>query len=157
MKFAYNSVNLLLSQAATDPPRFESGSSLLLMFLQMLLSLGFVLGLAWLVIRVALPRLTRTLDARRLNSPGASSDLVRVVETVTLDQRSQLHLLEVAGRWFMVASSEAGVQVLAELDHEAAAREEAERLAAREQAGATDFSLSNGLAGRIARAFNQRK
>ena len=88
------------------------------MLVQTVIALGFVCGLAYVIFRVVFPR---------LNAVQQGSSMMRVVDRIWLDQRKNLYVIEVAGRWFLVASSEAGVQLVSELDAESAAEAE-ERL-----------------------------
>lgn len=123
------------------------GGSFVLMLLQTLLVLGLVCGLAYFVFRWVLPRLA---VARAANS------MVRVVDVVGLDARKRLYVIEVAGRWMLIASSEAGVQMLGELDAAAAqeAAREAER--ARLRWKGLGASARASLAERLARLSKKR-
>ena len=94
-----------------------SSLSFLWMLFQTLLALVFVCGLAYLIFRVILPRLSANYG---------SNNMVRVVDRIGLEARKSLYVIEVAGRWFLVASSESGVQLVSELDAEAAAEVEQE-------------------------------
>lgn len=87
------------------------------MLFQTLLALAFVCGLAYLIFRVLLPRLTTNYGAK---------NMMRVVDRIGLDARKSLYIIEVTGRWFLVASSENGVQMISELDAETAAEAEKE-------------------------------
>lgn len=87
------------------------------MLFQTLVALAFVCGLAYLIFRVLLPRLTTSYG---------SNNMMRVVDRIGLDARKSLYIIEVTGRWFLVASSENGVQLISELDAKSAA--EAERV-----------------------------
>jgi len=81
------------------------------MLLQTIVALAFVCGLAYFIFRWLLPR---------LNVVRAGRGMVRIVERAGLDARSHLYVIEVAGRWLLVASSQAGVQLVSELDAKAA-------------------------------------
>lgn len=83
-----------------------------LMLLQTLIALALVCGLAYAFFRWVMPRLL-TLNAGRR--------MVRVVDRLPLDARRSLYVVEVAGQWFLVGASEAGVHLVSELDGEAAA------------------------------------
>lgn len=107
---------------AFDPARAEAGGgavSLFWMILQTLVALALVCGLAVVIFRWLLPRLQQ-FSAR----PGS---MVRVVDRVVIDARKSLLVVEVAGRWLLVATSESGVQLISELDA-ATAQEAAEEL-----------------------------
>jgi flagellar biosynthetic protein FliO len=77
------------------------------MLVQTVFALGLVCGLAYLIFRVILPRLAVNYG---------SSNMVRVVDRIGLDARKSLYVIEVAGKWMLVASSESGVQLISELD-----------------------------------------
>jgi len=102
------------------PEQYQSGRSLLWMFVQTVLALGFVCLLAYVVLRVVLPR---------LNVATSSRSMVRVVDRTALDQRRSLFVIEVTGRWLLIAASEGGVELISELDPDKA-EQEAEALKA---------------------------
>jgi flagellar protein FliO/FliZ len=117
------------------------------MLLETMLALGVVCGLAYLVFRFALPRLS---TARSANS------MVRVVDRVGLDPRKSLYVVEVAGRWLLIGASEAGVHLVSELDAKSA--EEAEEELARRRA-APNPSLAaarRAFADRLAQLMNKK-
>ncbi len=92
-----------------------SGLSFVWMLFQTLVALAFVCGLAYLIFRVLLPRLTTNYGA---------NNMMRVVDRIGLDTRKSLYIIEVTGRWFLVASSENGVQMISELDAKTATEAE---------------------------------
>jgi flagellar protein FliO/FliZ len=92
-----------------------SGLSFVWMLFQTLVALAFVCGLAYVIFRVLLPRLT---------SNYGSNNMMRVVDRIGLDTRKSLYIIEVTGRWFLVASSENGVQMISELDAKTASEAE---------------------------------
>lgn len=94
-----------------------NGLNFVWMLFQTLLALAFVCGLAYLIFRVLLPRFTTNFGA---------NNMMRVVDRIGLDTRKSLYIIEVTGRWFLVAASEGGVQMISELDAKEAA--EAERV-----------------------------
>lgn len=134
-----------------DAGGFESApagsASFFVMLLQTLLALGFVCGLAYLIFRWLPPRLYA-------NRP--TSGMVRVVERAPLDSRKSLYVVEVAGRWLLVASSESGVQLISELD--AARAEEAAREAAlkRPSFGADAAAFREAFADKLARVMSRK-
>lgn len=93
-----------------------SGLSFVWMLFQTLVALAFVCGLAYLIFRVLLPRFTTNYGA---------NNMMRVVDRIGLDTRKSLYIIEVTGRWFLVAASESGVELISELDAKTA--EEAEQ------------------------------
>ena len=119
----------------------------LLMLVETMLALGLVCGLAYLVFRFALPRLT-TLRS--------SNSMVRVVERVGLDQRKSLYVVEVAGRWLLIGASEAGLHLVSELDAKTAeeAAEELERR--RSEPSPKVEAARRAFADRLARLTNRK-
>lgn len=93
------------------------GLSFVWMLFQTLVALAFVCGLAYVIFRVILPRLTTNYGA---------NNMMRVVDRIGLDTRKSLYIIEVTGRWFLVASSESGVQMISELDAKTALEAEQE-------------------------------
>lgn len=77
------------------------------MLVQTIFALALVCGLAYLIFRVLLPKLSINYG---------SSSMVRVVDRIGLEARRNLYVIEVAGKWMLVASSESGVQLICELD-----------------------------------------
>jgi len=124
------------------------GGGFVLMLLQTLFVLGLVCGIAYLVFRWALPRLAAVRSA---------NSMVRVVDVVGLDARKRLYVIEVAGRWMLVASSESGVQMVSELDA-GAAEEAALALERARQQNWKNFGASARatFAGRLARLRNRK-
>lgn len=120
-------VLLFLWQQETATPfaaaPYEGGgsASFFLMLLQTLLALGLVCGLAYALFRWVLPR---------LNTVRMGQSMVRIVDRVPLEARRSLYVIEVAGRWLLISSSESGVQLLSELEAQSAeeAEKEIERL-----------------------------
>jgi flagellar protein FliO/FliZ len=72
--------------------------------LQTLAALGVVCAAAFLVLRYVVPR------ALPMRGP------MRVLARVAVEPRRSLLLVEVAGRAFLLGSSEGGLQLVAELD-----------------------------------------
>jgi flagellar biosynthetic protein FliO len=140
---------LVLWQGEVSPEQFQSGGSLLWMFVQTILALGFVCLLAYVVLRVVLPR---------LNVGTAGRSMVNVIDRTALDQRRSLYVIEVTGRWLLIASSEGGVQLISELDAETAEREAAATSAAgvSDRARATLSQAKVNFADVFARRGNRR-
>lgn len=99
-------------QGDINPEQFQSGRNVIWMFFQTILALGFVCLLAYVALRVVLPR---------LNLATAGKSMVNVVDRTPLDQRRSLFVIEVTGRWLLIAVSEGGVQLISELDPDKAA------------------------------------
>lgn len=135
MSFTATTRALLLIQQGDGPigpVPLESGGSFAWMLLQTLLALGLVCLLIYALFRWVLPR---------LGASGSQRGMVRVVDAMTLEPRKSLYIVEVAGRWLLIASSEAGVQLISELEAEKA-RQEAEL---REQAQVNRRSLGSAV------------
>jgi flagellar protein FliO/FliZ len=126
---------LLMWQSELGPEQFQSGKSLLWMFVQTIVALGFVCLLAYVVLRVILPRLNITAN---------SKSMVKVIDRTQLDQRRSLYVIEVTGRWLLIGSSEGGVQLISELDADKAEQE----------ANAASDAAASTIAGRT---FTQAK
>ena len=103
------------------------------MLLQTVFAVGLVCGLAYLIFRVILPRLAVNYG---------SNNMVRVVDRIGLEARKSLYVIEVAGKWMLVASSESGVQLIAELDTESAKLAEEEILKNRQLPANSAFGKS---------------
>lgn len=80
---------------------------MLWMLVQTAIALGLVCGLAVLIFRYILPK---------LNIVSFNKSIVRVVDGASLDARKRLIVVEVAGKYLLLASSESGVQIISELD-----------------------------------------
>ncbi len=124
------------------------GNSLtfLWMLLQTVFALGLVCGLAYLIFRVILPRLAVSYG---------SNNMVRVVDRIGLDARKSLYVIEVAGKWMLVASSESGVQLIAELDADSAKIAEEEIVKNRQLPANTAFGKS--FADKLNEVINRNK
>lgn len=96
----------LLVGGAVDGLAGDLGGALL----RMVLALLAVCALAWLLLRVGLPRLLKTL---RL--PAAEGGALRVVERQVLSVGKTLWLVEVGGRRLLIGGSEGGLRLLAEV------------------------------------------
>ncbi|HEV2861530.1 MAG TPA: flagellar biosynthetic protein FliO [Pyrinomonadaceae bacterium] len=117
------------------------------MLVETMLALGLVCGLAFLVFRFALPRLSTVRSA---------NSMVRVVDRVGLDPRKSLYVVEVAGRWLLIGASEAGVHLVSELDARSA-EEAAEELERRRAAPSpTVVAARRAFADRLARLMNKK-
>jgi len=91
---------------------------MLWMLVQTAIALGIVCGLAILIFRYILPK---------LNVVSFNKSIVRVVDGASLDARKRLMVVEVAGKYLLLALSESGVQMVSELDG-ASVEEAIERL-----------------------------
>ena len=135
------------------PVSFESAPSgggrmnFFLMLLQTLLALALVCGIAYAIFRWILPRLA---VARSSNS------MVHVVDRINLDARKSLYIIEVAGRWMLIASSEAGVHLVSELDAATAAEAADEVARQRPTFGASSAAVRSAFADRLAQIINKK-
>lgn len=77
------------------------------MLVQTAIALGLVCGLAILIFRYILPK---------LNVVSFNKSIVRIVDGAALDARKRLVVVEAAGKYLLLASSESGVQLICELD-----------------------------------------
>jgi flagellar protein FliO/FliZ len=101
------------------------GNSLtfLWMLVQTVLALAFVCGIAYLIFRVILPRFAIT---------HGGNSMIRIVDRLGLEARKTLYVIEVGGKYMLVAASEEGVQMISELDAEMAKELETSRMARNE-------------------------
>lgn len=77
------------------------------LLIQTAIALALVCGLAILIFRYILPR---------LNAVSFNKSIVHVVDGTALDARKRLIIVEAAGKYLLLASSESGVQLVSELD-----------------------------------------
>ena len=134
---------------AFDPAPYAGGASFFLMLVQTLLALGLVCGLAYVIFRWVLPRLSVS---------RASGSMVRVVDRVGLDARKSLYVVEVAGRWLLVGASESGVSLVSELDAESAAEAADEIERARPNYKSVGGAAGGGnFADRLAQLLNKKR
>ncbi|HEX8474442.1 MAG TPA: flagellar biosynthetic protein FliO [Pyrinomonadaceae bacterium] len=152
---APESLLVLLQEPTPFVTGGDSGASFFLMLVETMLALGLVCGLAYALFRWVLPRLQMAGIMR-----ASDSSMVRIVDRVGLDARKNLYVIEVAGRWLLIAASEAGVQLVSELD--AANAEEAAQAIERlrptyKAATAHTTDAPDSFANRFARLMNRRK
>lgn len=113
---------------------------------QTVMALSFVCGLAYLIFRVVLPRLSVGFS---------SSNMVRIIDRIGLEARKNLYVVEVAGRWLLISASDSGVQLIAELDAETAA--EAERELARNRQSPKSPILGKSFADKLNDVLNRKQ
>ena len=77
------------------------------MLLQTAFALALVCGLAVLIFRYLLPR---------LNVVSFNKSIVRVVDSASIEARKRLVVVEAADKYLLLAVTEAGVQLISELD-----------------------------------------
>lgn len=134
--------------AADGASQLEGGAGFAWMLLQTLFALAAVCALMYLVFRWMLPR---------LGAVGTSGGLVRVADAVVLEQHKRLYVIQAGGRWMLIASSEAGVQMLAELDPAAVEEKLGEIEGARRERVAAGSAARELLAAGWARLRNRRE
>lgn len=144
-----NQLFLALWQSGDFGGSSGGGTNFVLMILQTLLALGFVCGLAYVIFRWLLPR----LGAVR---PGGGGQMVRVVERVGIDVRRSLLVVEVAGRWLLISSSEAGVHLVSELDAETAREAASEIERQRPTFGSDASAIRTAFAERLGRTVGRK-
>jgi flagellar biosynthetic protein FliO len=130
-------------EPGNEVPKFDSGANLLWMLVQTFLVLAFVCALAWVILRVL----------SRHSNRFAQNSMMQIVDRIPLDQRRSIFIVKVAGRWLVIGSSEGGVELITELDPEAAEREAEESTRARSR-----FTQAPGVfTERILEAIKRRK
>jgi flagellar protein FliO/FliZ len=122
------------------------GLSFFWMLLQTIFALALVCGLAYLIFRIILPRLTVNFG---------TNNMVRIVDRVGLEARKNLYVIEVAGKWMLVASSENGVQFIAELNAEEARAAEEELAKTRQNP--TNSALATSYADKFSEVLSRNK
>ncbi len=98
---------ILLFWQTTEITPLVSWLDILWMLLQTAFALALVCGLAILIFRYILPK---------LNVVSFNKSIVRVIDGASLDARKRLMVVEVAGKYLLLAASESGVQMISELD-----------------------------------------
>lgn len=101
----------------TQPVPTVGWLDIIWLLVQTAIALGIVCGLAILIFRYILPR---------LNVVSFNKSIVHVVDGTSLDARKRLIVVEVAGKYMLLASSESGVQLVSELDGDAVEKAVAE-------------------------------
>jgi flagellar protein FliO/FliZ len=94
---------------ANDPAK-ELGAinSGILDYLKLLLVLGFILALAFITLRMVLPRITGS----RALGPGA----IQVAARYPLEPKKNLYVIRVGEDYFLVGTTESGMHYLTTLD-----------------------------------------
>lgn len=124
----------------------SSSLSFLWMMVQTILALAVVCGLAYFIFRIVLPKFSI--------GSGVGS-MVRIVDRIGIDARKSLCVVEVAGKWMLIAISENGVQLVSELDAGSAA--EAEKLAEQARALGRSAFTSEGISAKLGEVLGRRK
>lgn len=122
--------------------------SFLWMLVQTVFALLLVCGLAYLIFRVILPRLAVNYG---------SNNMVRVVDRIGLDARKSLYVIEVAGKWMLVASSENGVQLISELNAEEARLAEQEIVNKRQTPGGAGVFSGKSFADKLKEVASRKQ
>jgi flagellar biosynthetic protein FliO len=116
------------------------GLEFLWMMVQTFVALALVCGLAYLIFRLVLPR---------VNFNFSSNSMIRVVDRIAIDARKNLCVIEVAGKWMLIAVTENGVQLVSELEKDAA------EAAATEIKRLRDEQTANALGANFAEKLNR--
>lgn len=124
----------------------ESTLSFIWMMVQTIIALTVVCGLAYLLFRVVLPKLSFT---------GSANSMVKIVDRIPIDARKSLCVIEVAGKWMLIAVSESGVQLVSELNSEAAALAELE-ISKKREANAGGF-IASGVTDKFTEIFTKKR
>ena len=101
------------------------------LLVQTAIALALVCGLAILIFRYILPR---------LNAVSFNKSIVKVIDGASLDARKRLVIVEVAGKYLLLASSESGVQMISELDGTAVEQAVAEMGKSHKEIGKDSFT-----------------
>lgn len=117
------------------------------MLFQTVVALVAVCGLAWVIFRVVLPR---------LQVGNSAGNMIRVVERVGLDAKRSLFVVEVAGKYLLVGSSENGVQLVSELDNGEAVRAEEQIQVHRDAQMQKITDLRSGFAEKLASVMKRK-
>lgn len=91
----------------TEPIPGAGWTDIAWLLIQTVIALALVCGLAILIFRYILPR---------LNAVSFNKSIVRIVDGASLDARKRLMVIEVAGKYLLIAVSETGVQLVSELE-----------------------------------------
>ena len=103
----YFLLNFLLLQSNQPVVSAVGWWDIIWLLVQTAIALALVCGLAILIFRYILPR---------LNAVSFNKSIVNVIDGASLDARKRLMIVEVAGKYLLLASSESGVQLISELD-----------------------------------------
>lgn len=137
----------LFFQAATDASPRVGWLDMLWMLIQTAIALAIVCGLAILIFRYILPR---------LNVVSFNESIVRVVDGTSLDARKRLVVVEVAGKYLLLAISEAGVQTVTELDGDTV-EQAIEQLDEKNKNSKKGFDSVSSSFGKIMDGFRQKR
>ncbi len=122
------------------------GLEFLWMMVQTFLALGIVCGLAYVIFRFVVPR---------VNFNYTQNSMVRVVDRIAIDARKSLCVVEVAGKWMLIAVTENGVQLVSELDKESAELAETEIKTRREAQNAN--ALGTNFAEKLTQMIKKKQ
>lgn len=98
---------MILFQDKVDSIQTVGWIDILSLFGQTIIALVVVCAVAFLILRYILPK---------FNTISTKKSLIQIVDNVALDLRKRLVLIEIAGKYLLVAVSENGVQMISELD-----------------------------------------
>jgi flagellar biogenesis protein FliO len=103
----YFQQNLLFIFWQAEPIPAAGWMDIVWLLIQTVIALAIVCGLAIVIFRYILPR---------LNAVSFNKSIVRIVDGASIDARKRLMVIEVAGKYLLIAVSETGVQLVSELE-----------------------------------------
>ena len=101
------------------------------LLVQTAIALALVCGLAILIFRYILPK---------LNVVSFNKSIVHVIDGASLDARKRLIIVEVAGKYLLLATSESGVQFISELENAAVEKAVAELEKSQDESSKDSFT-----------------
>lgn len=126
----------------------ENSLNFIGMLLQTFIALLAVCGLAYLIFRVVLPRLQLVQN---------TNGIVRVVERINLDARRSLFVVEVAGKWLLIGTSENNVNLVSELNESEATAAEANLLEKRQEQFQKIENIRASFAEKLANVMSRKE
>jgi flagellar biogenesis protein FliO len=100
----------LKDKNGTRTLRDDAGASLATMLVQMVVVLGAVALLAYVLLGKGLPKLLK------VEQPLASRRLLQVMDRLMIDQRRAIMVMKMGDAYFLVGSTEHGINLLSRLD-----------------------------------------
>ncbi len=110
-------IALLLKEAEERKPAPQSGTDWAKTGLRTILSLAFVLALAYVTILML-----KRLSDKRDSKPQGSKNL-EIVDTLKLNTNSSIHLINVRGKTLLIGSTAGQINVLSEIESDESAEE----------------------------------
>jgi flagellar biosynthetic protein FliO len=120
--------------------------SFLWMIIQTIFALVVVCGLIYLTFRVIMPKLSEF---------GYANNAIRIVERTPIDARKSLLVIEVGGRWMLIATSENNVNLISELTEKEATEIE-EKLSKKQVSGNNFGKLGTSFSEKLAEVMKRK-